>query len=51
MFSDPSMMKQILDTIGPVFHERLKKQFYYYVSKTTLSMVEEDFVPYGKKEK
>ena len=50
MFSDPDMMKQVMDTIGSVLYERLKKKVYYYEPKTTLSMVEEDSVPYGKKE-
>lgn len=50
MFSDPDMMKQVMDTIGPVLYERLKKQVYYYEPKATLSMVAEDSIPYGKKE-
>ncbi len=50
MFSDPDMMKQVMDTIGSVLYERLKKKVYYYEPKTTLSMVAEDCIPYGKKE-
>lgn len=50
MFSDPDMMKQVMDTIGSVLYERLKKKVYYYEPKTTLSMVAEDSIPYGKKE-
>lgn len=50
MLSDPDMMKQVMDTIGSVLYERLKKKIYYYEPKTTLSMVVEDSVPYGKKE-
>ena len=50
MFSDPDMMKQVMDIIGSVLYERLKKQVYYYEPKETLSMVAEDTLPYGKKE-
>ena len=35
MFSDPDMMKQVMDTIGSVLYERLKKKVYYYEPKTT----------------
>ena len=44
------MMKHGVDTIGSVLYERLKKKIYYYEPETTLSMVAEDYVPYGKKE-
>lgn len=29
LFSDPDMMKQVMDTVGAVLYERLKKQFIY----------------------
>lgn len=29
LFSDPEMMKQVMDTVGGVLYERLKKQFIY----------------------
>ena len=38
------MMKQVMDTIGSVLYERLKKKVCYYEAETTLSMVEEDAV-------
>ena len=42
------MMKQVMDTIGSVLYERLKKKVCYYEAETTLSMVAEDAVLYGK---
>jgi len=42
MFSDSDMMKQVMDTIGSVLYERLKKKVYYYEPKTTYSMVAEE---------
>ena len=29
LFADPDMMKQVMDTVGTVLYERLKKSFIY----------------------
>lgn len=49
MFSDPDMMKQVMESIGTVLYERLKKKHTYTISEPQLCMVAEDTVPYGKK--
>lgn len=49
MFSDPDMMKQVMESIGAVLYERLKKKHTYMISEPQLSMVAEDSVPYGEK--
>ncbi len=47
MFSDPDMMKQVMESIGAVLYEKLKKKAYSSNSKPNLSKVAEDAVPYG----
>lgn len=46
MFSDPDMMKQVMETIGTVLYERLKKKAYTSNSKLKLSKVAEDSCSY-----
>lgn len=48
MFSDSDMMKQVMESIGTVLYERLKKKNYRYNSKSKLSLVAEDSSSYGK---
>lgn len=51
MFSDPEMMQMVMDTVGGVLYERLKKKkaFVYQMPKRELSMVAEEPVVYGSK--
>ncbi|MDY2663852.1 MAG: type I restriction endonuclease [Bariatricus massiliensis] len=51
MFSDPEMMQMVMDTVGGVLYERLKKKksVVYQMPERTLSMVAEETTPYGKK--
>lgn len=51
MFSDPEMMQMVMDTVGGVLYERLKKKksVVYQMPERTLSMVAEEPTPYGKK--
>lgn len=51
MFSDPEMMQMVMDTVGGVLYERLKKKktVVYQMPERTLSMVAEDLAPYGNK--
>lgn len=42
MFSNPEMMQQVMDTIGSVFYEQLKKTIRYEDIKSKLSMVAEE---------
>lgn len=50
MFSDPEMMQMVMDTVGGVLYERLKKKpFIYQVPERELSMVAEDSVEYFTK--
>lgn len=51
MFSDPEMMQMVMDTVGGVLYERLKKKktFMYQMPEQELSMVAEEAVEYGKK--
>ena len=51
MFSDPEMMQMVMDTVGGVLYERLKKKktVVYQMPERTLSMVAEEPAPYGKK--
>ena len=50
MFSDPDMMKQVMDTIGGVLYERLRKGFHYDTTESApLSMVAEDKATYNTK--
>lgn len=49
MFSDPDMMKQVMESIGTVLYERLKKKVTYKISESPLSMVAEGPAPYGEK--
>lgn len=48
MFSDPDMMKQVMESIGAVLYEKLKKKSYGSNSKPKLSKVAEDISHYGK---
>lgn len=48
MFSDPDMMKQVMESIGAVLYEKLKKRAYNSNSKTKLSKVVEDESSYAK---
>jgi type I restriction enzyme R subunit len=48
MFSDPDMMKQVMESIGAVLYEKLKKRAYISNSKTKLSKVAEDESSYAK---
>ena len=49
MFKEPDMMKQIMETLGTVLYEKLKrKSDIVYSLEPEMSMVAED-VPYGKK--
>ncbi len=50
MFSDPEMMQMVMDTVGGVLYERLKKKksVVYQMPERTLSMVAEEPTPYGK---
>ena len=48
MFSDPDMMKQVMDTIGGVLYERLRKGIRYTMNESTPAlMVAEDTTNYG----
>jgi len=47
MFSDPDMMKQVMESIGAVLYEKLKKRTYTSTSKEKLSKVAEDSVLFG----
>ena len=55
MFSDPDMMQQVMDTVGSVLYERLKKRKrqspvrYQMNPPQDLMMVAEDPAPYGEK--
>lgn len=51
MFSDPEMMQMVMDTVGGVLYERLKKKktVVYQMPERTLSMVAEEPASYGKK--
>lgn len=49
MFSDPDMMKQVMESIGTVLYERLKKKHTYPSSKPQVSMVAEEMVHYSLK--
>ncbi len=42
MFSDPNMMKQVMESIGAVLYERLKKKSDYSKQQLEISMVAED---------
>lgn len=48
MFSDSDMMKQVMESIGTVLYEKLKKKSYGSNSKPKLSKVAEDASHYGK---
>lgn len=50
MFSDPDMMQQVMDTVGSVLYERLKKKkgpVRYEIHEQPVMMVAEDSAPYG----
>jgi len=47
MFSDSDMMKQVMDSIGSVLYEKLKRKSYGTNSKQKLSKVAEGPVQYG----
>ena len=49
MFSDPEMMSMVMDSVGGVLYEILKKKTVYTMPERTLSMVAESSVEYGKK--
>lgn len=53
MFSDPELMRQVMETVGGVLYERLKKNkvVTYELPETPVMMVAEDPAPYGKKDK
>ena len=49
MFKEPDMMKQVMDTLGAVLYEKLKrKSDVVYSFEPEMSMVAED-VPYRRK--
>lgn len=48
MFSDPDMMKQVMDSIGSLLYERLKKRGYDSKPKLDLPKAAEDTPPYGE---
>lgn len=53
MFSDPDMMQQVMDTVGSVLYERLKKKkgpVRYEIQEQPVMMVAEDSAPYGASE-
>ncbi len=52
MFSDPEMMQQVMNTIGGVLYERLRKKivFQYSTEGAPASMVAEESATYGNKE-
>ena len=47
MFREPEMMKQVMDTLGAVLYERLKKSFRYENPEESLGMVAEDTTSFG----
>lgn len=47
MFSDPDMMKQVMESVGTVLYERLKKKYTYQTQIPELSMVAEETVKYS----
>ena len=49
MFSDPELMRQVMETVGGVLYERLKKNkaMTYELPETPVMMVAEDPAPYG----
>ena len=48
MFTDPEMMQQVMDTIGGVLYERLRKGIRYDVTESApVLMIAEDTVKYG----
>ena len=52
MFSDQDMMQQVMDTVGSVLYDRLKKkkgQVRYEIQEQPVMMVAEDAAPYGQK--
>ena len=49
MFSAPEMMSMVMDSVGGVLYEILKKKIVYTMPERTLSMVAESSVEYGKK--
>ena len=50
MFSDPDMMKQVMDTIGGVLYERLRKGIHYDTTESApVLMVAEDEATYNTK--
>ena len=53
MFSDPELMRQVMETVGGVLYERLKKNkaVTYELPEQPVMMVAEDPAPYGKKDK
>ena len=50
MFSDPDMMKQVMESIGAVLYDKLKKRTYPSKSKAKLSKLTEGHVQYGMDE-
>ncbi|MCK9312719.1 MAG: DEAD/DEAH box helicase family protein [Eubacteriales bacterium] len=52
MFSDPDMMKQVMESIGAVLYERLKKKYTdTATSQPQLNMVAENSITYGNGKK
>lgn len=53
MFSDPELMRQVMETVGGVLYERLKKNkaVTYELPEQPVMMVAEDPASYGKKDK
>ena len=47
MFSDSDMMKQVMESVGTVLYERLKKKYTYPTQIPELSMVAEETVKYS----
>ena len=51
LFFEPEMMKQVMDTIGGVLYDRLRKStIYIWGQSWNLSIVAEDKALYGNKE-
>ncbi len=49
LFSEPEMMKMVMETVGGVVYERLKKRKTYEVPARSLGMVAEQTANYGDK--
>lgn len=50
MFSDPDMMKRVMESVGTVLYERLKKKSDHSRQEPEMSIVAEESTSYGNKE-